>query len=277
MIFDSLSAAFGLSSALSWGIGDFSGGIASRRSNVYTTILFSQVLGGVLLCAAALVLDMEFPPLRSMLLGGVAGICGSLGLLAMYTGLAKGRMGIVAPLSAVVTALLPVFVSVFIDGLPQLVRVLGIGIALAAIWMLSAPEKTRSSWSGELPLSLLAGSGFGLFFICIDQAGLPGFLWTLACARAASISLYTLLFHRRLVRPQNGVLPAILLCGVFDTLGNLFFALAAAHGRLDTAAVIASFYPATTVLLAWLLLKERLGARQWIGVAAALMALPMVA
>ena len=116
---ETLAFAYGLASAVIWGTGDFSGGVASKRNSVYSVIILSQLIGGALLMALAFLLEERIPSLDILLFGGAAGISGTIGLVALYRGLAGGRMGIVAPLAAVVTAVLPVVVGIFNEGLPS--------------------------------------------------------------------------------------------------------------------------------------------------------------
>jgi drug/metabolite transporter (DMT)-like permease len=276
---ETLAVVCGLCSALAWGAGDFTGGFASRRGNVLTVVLFSQLIGGILLVCLAATFSRSIPPARHLLFGGLAGIFGVLGLTELYKGLAQGRMGLVAPLSAVVTALVPMAFSFLVEGFPGWLRMIGFGIAMAAVWFLSSPGDQSKIEPGELRLSILAGLGFGLFFIFMDQATSQSVLWPLVAARAAAIVvMFTLLATtRQLAPPPQGQFVFISLAGILDTAGNAAFGMAAHLGRLDMAAILASLYPASTVLLAWLVFREGLGRRQWFGVASAGVALVLIA
>lgn len=274
-----LAITYGLSSAVIWGAGDFSGGFATKRNNVYSVIIGSQLVGGTLLIGLALFLTEKIPSLDNLLWGGIAGISGAVGLVALYNGLAYGRMGIVAPVSAVVTAALPVIVGLFREGLPAFSQLLGFGIAIISVWFLSRSGDNAKIQMRELYLPVMAGLGFGLFFILIDRVSENAILWPLAAARIASISLMSIFITVRQQgeMPTRNHLPIIALVGIFDTGGNTFFALATRVGRLDISAVLGSLYPAATILLAWLILKERLMPQQWVGVIAALGALILIA
>ena len=276
---ESLSIICGLASALAWGAGDFAGGFASRRGNALTVVLFSQLVGGALLFVLAMLFAQRIPPANHLLSGALAGLFGVLGLVMLYKGLAQGRMGLVAPLSAVVTAVVPLAFSFLMEGFPGRLRMLGFAVALAAVWFLSAPGGTSRIESGELKLSLSAGLGFGLFFIFMDHASSQAVLWPLVAARGAAILVMFALLTatRQLAAPPAGQFAFIALAGVLDTAGNAAFGMAAHLGRLDIAAVLASLYPASTVLLAWLVFRERLGGQQWVGVAAAGAALILIA
>jgi len=275
-----LSAIFyGLASAASWGAGDFSGGFAAKRNNVFSVVIASQLIGVMGLILVAFLLAEPFPFPGDMLIGGLAGIAGAIGLLALYRGLAVGRMGIVAPVAAVVTAIVPVIVGFFSEGLPARPQLAGFVVALIAVWFISSTDtRARIRW-GDLKLPGLAGVGFGLFLTFIGQVTEGAVLWPLVAARIASIGMLLVVINlvRQRKSPALNQLPLIALAGIFDSGGNAFFALATQTGRLDIAAVLASLYPATTVALAWLILRERLLAQQWAGVIAALIAVVLIA
>jgi drug/metabolite transporter (DMT)-like permease len=274
-----LAIAFGLASAASWGSGDFSGGLATRRGSVYSVVIVSQLVGAAFLIALALTSGEGIPSSVYLILGGVAGVSGAIGLVALYVGLASARMGVVAPMAAVVTATIPILVSFLFEGVPASSQLVGFGTALVAVWMLSGGGDGGAIRARELGLAVTAGLGFGTFFILIDRVSESALLWPLVAARIASIGFLLLLSlaRRGWERPDRNLLPLIILAGIFDTGGNTFFALATRMGRLDIAAVLSSLYPAATVLLAWLFLKERLMPRQWMGVVATLAALVLIA
>ena len=279
-----LAVAYGLASAAVWGAGDFSGGLATKRGNVYLVVLLAQAIGLVCLLALALLLEGALPPARDLFFGALAGVAGVVGILALYTGLAQGRMGVVAPTTAVLSASIPVVVGIVTEGVPPVLVLVGFGLAVTAVWLLSGGGKADGIRRNELGLALLAGLGFSLFFVFIDQVSLGVIFWPLTAARVASVPLLLVyILGRRQWRgfqapqlPRN-LLPIIALSGILDSGGNYFFALAAQSGRLDIAAVLASLYPASTVLLARLILKESLGPRQWFGVGVALVALVLIA
>ncbi len=276
---DTLAIACGLASAMAWGAGDFAGGFASRRGSVLTVVLFSQMLGALLILGLAPAVAEQGPNGRQLFTGFLAGGFGVLGLTGLYRGLATGRMGLVAPLSAVVTAVIPMGVSFLVDGLPTAVRLVGLGVALAAVWQLSAPGGTLQIQPGELRLSLLAGLGFGLFFILMDHASSEAILWPLLASKvgAVSVMLTLLLATGRLESPPRGQALFIVIAGILDAAGTAAFTVASHVGRLDVSTVLASLYPVTTILLAWLVFRERLDRRQWGGVVMAGAALVLIA
>ena len=272
---ETLAVTCGLGSAVAWGAGDFSGGFASRRGKLMAVILISQVLGGLLLTGMALVTGEGIPLMPALINGLMAGFCGCIGLTVFYWGLSFGRMGILAPLSAVLTALVPIVYAAFFEGIPSLIQILGFCLVLVAVWLLSSAENDLKMSRTELGIAVVAGLGFGFFFIFIDRANDQAVLWPLVAARLGSVILLgcMALVGGRSLRPLKGQWIFILLCGVLDAGGNAFFSLSAHLGRLDVAAVLGSLYPASTVGLAWFILKERLGRRQWAGVALVFVAL----
>jgi drug/metabolite transporter (DMT)-like permease len=273
-----LGVAFGLASAASWGAGDFSGGVAAKRSNVYGVVIVSQAVGLALLTTLALLLAEPIPAASDLLWGAVGGLAGGVGVVALYRGLAVGRMGVVAPVAAVVSAGVPVVFGLFLEGIPAAPQFLGFGLAFVAVWFVSRPSNGTPIQFRDLGLALIAGVGFGIFFITIDHVSERAILWPLVGARIASVvMLLVMALLRQAATPMRGHLPLIALVGLFDAGGNAFYALAAQAGRLDVAAVLGSLYPAATVLLAYFVLKERIGRQQWIGVAVALAAVTLIA
>lgn len=272
---------FGLASAISWGAGDFSGGLASKRTNVYVVIVVSQIFGVTMLVAMALLQGEPLPGAGALLVGAVAGLAGAVGLVALYRGLANSHMGVVAPLTAVVAAGLPVMIGILLEGAPGALRLLGFVFALGGVWFISRDGQGNPVTLRMLYLPLFAGLGFGLFFILIDRVSEEAIFWPLVAARLSSITFLSLRIFLGsaaggYVRPSRQRLPLILLTGLLETGGNVFFALASAAGRLDIASILASLYPAATVFLAWAVLKEQLAPRQWAGVAAVLASIILI-
>ncbi|MFZ4849801.1 MAG: EamA family transporter [Caldilinea sp.] len=269
----------GVLAALSWGGGDFCGGLAARRTDVYSVVLVAEVAGALLLGGLALLYQEAWPALPSLWWASAGGLVGAVGLLALYRALATGHMGIVAPLTAVIAGATPVVFGVATEGWPELWQLGGFVTALLAVWLL-AGTGGQSLHRVEVVYTLVAGLSFGTYFILIDRATSDGTLfWKLAAARllGALLLLAALGVMRRPFRTTRAVLPLNLLGGLLDAGGNLFFALAAVAGRLDVAAILSSLYPGTTVLLAWALLGQRLNRPQLLGVAAALAAILLIA
>jgi drug/metabolite transporter (DMT)-like permease len=186
-------------------------------------------------------------------------------------------MGIVAPLSAVIAAVVPIAAGAVLEGLPTPAQLAGFVFALAAVWLLTGAGEARQP-RRELSLALLAGVAFGCYFVLIDQAAPASGLWNLSFARTvpAVILLALMRAMRHPLLPPRSVLPLNILNGSLDAGGSVFFVLAAHLGRLDVASVLASLYPAATLVLAWLVLRERLQRPQAMGAAAALVAILLI-
>ena len=271
------SVALGLASAASWGAGDFAGGLASRRAPALSVVVVSQGLGIVLLVALALLVGESPPAAGQLVWAGLAGVNGALGLLALYSALASGRMGIAAPVAGVVGAVVPVVVGMGAQGSPGPLRLVGFALALVGVWLLAGGGAVGAG-PKDLVLPVVAGVSFGFFLVLIHWAGDAGVLWPLTAARATSMGVLAAVggVTRTLRIPRRSALGLTCLAGVLDTGGNAFYVLAAQVGRLDVAGVLSSLYPAATVTLAWLLLRERLTRWQAVGAVATLAAIGCV-
>jgi drug/metabolite transporter (DMT)-like permease len=236
-----------------------------------------QWIGALLLAVIALLVRESLPPATTLLWAVGAGVAGSVALLLLYTGLASGAMGIVAPVAGMVGAIIPILVAAFTLGAPSPLQIAGFVLALVAVWLLAGSGGGAFQWR-MLTLPILAGVGFGLFYVLMARAGDSGFWWPLVMARttAGLVLIPWALLRKTSLTPPRALLPMTALVALFDTGGNLFYLLAAQSGRMDTAAVLSSLYPGVTVLLAWIVLKERLSLPQWAGVAAALVAIPLI-
>ena len=268
---------FGFLSALSWGAGDFAGGLASRKLGAYRAVLYADFFG-LLLIGVAMLMYRESIPSTSVLINSlIGGAMGSVGLLVLYYSLTKGQMSIAAPVSALFAAVLPVIVGAITEGLPNLIQVIGFGIALMAVWLISSGnqmEGFRLTHLADLRLPILAGFGFGSYFIFIHYATqeTDTILWPMLASRVAgTLLLFVVVMARRepLAVPSHAW-TVVLFNATLDLGGNFFYILASRSGRLDVAAVLSSLYPGATVLLAWLVLKERIAWKQWLGIGSAL-------
>jgi len=271
---------FGALSALSWGTGDFFGGLASRNAGPYRTALYGEAFGLLLLFGAAVYFHEAVTGWDKLFLSAAAGLGGAIGMLILYYAMSHGQMSIAAPVSALFTALLPVAAGTVIDGFPPLAKQIGFVVALAAIWMIAQEENKKSQLTrlSDLRLPLLAGLCFGLYFILMHEATRQTLLWPLITARSAgTLTVIVFVLARRdSWRVQRAVWPLIVLNAILDIGGNTFYILAGQGGRLDVAAVLSSLYPGATVILAWLILKERISLVQKLGILAALAAIALM-
>ena len=271
------TVSLSLLSAASWGGGDFAGGIAAKRANVFRIVALAHGFGLIAMLLMAWLVGERVPPRADLLWGAVAGITGAFGIAALYRGLAVGRMGIIAPVAAVITGVIPVLAGIRTEGLPAKLQLAGFALALISIWLVARPDGEVHTHRG-LGLAVLAGICFGLFLVSGKYAGHHAVFWPMVAARAASVVLMSaiaLLFVTD-ARPLRSAIIPILLCGLLDSAGNALFIAAARHGRLDVAAVLSSLYPASTVILARVLLKERVGRLQGVGIIGALISVALI-
>lgn len=274
-----LAVVYGLASALTWGAGDFTGGLATRRANPYIVVAVSQGVGLLLLLAFALLSGEPLPPTVDLVWGALAGLMGAIAVLLLYRALAMGQMGIAAPITAVLAAIAPVIFSAFTEGAPSTMQLAGFAIAVLGVWLLSRPSGAVGTAQG-VGVAVLAGLAIGAFLILLQQAGTTALYWPLVSARVASLILMvplSLLNRRAGEFPGRRTLPLAIMTGAMDAAGNAFFVLAAQVGRLDVATVLSSLYPASTILLAAVVLKERVTRLQVAGIVAALAAIALIA
>jgi len=275
-----LSIFYGLMSALTWGAGDFSGGLAARKMGTYRAVFWGDLLGLIIILPIALLFQEHIPGVRVFVIASIGGMLGSVGLLVLYYSLSIGKMSIAAPVSALFAALLPVIVGLFTQGLPTLNQFTGFAFALTAVWLISqgnSDEKFQLKHLSDLRLPILAGLGFGLYFIFVHYASKESasVIWTMVASRLAGtlMLLVVVLIRRESFAVPRDAWLVVFFNGTLDLGGNLFFILASQAGRLDVSAVLSSLFPGSTVLLASVILKEHISKKQWLGIAAALVAI----
>lgn len=274
-----------LASAAAYGLSDFLGGIVARRVSVWPLAIVTQLAAFVVIAVAAVVLGGDPQP-ADLAWGGLAGLGTGAGTAFLYRGLAAGRMGVVAPLSAVGAALLPVAVGLATGERPPILTWIGIACAIPAIWLVSSsadPAKAaggaRARLGEGVADGLLAGLGFGLMFSALGQVPDTAGLLPLVAAEAASIpaviGLAAAMGHAWLPRASIawwGVLVGALAAGA-----SVLYLFATQSGLLTVAAVLTSLYPVFTVLLAATVLRERVSGWQAIGLGLAAVTVSLVA
>lgn len=273
------AVVFGLTSAFFWGAGDFSGGLASRKHPAVLVVLMAQLIGTSLLILTVLLIREPFPDGEGVKMSVGAGIFGGIGLLLLYRAMSHGNIGVVAPVSGLTSALVPSVYGFLTEGAPDGLTLLGFLLAFGAVWLISGGAGAEHLKLRALAEPALAGAAFGFYLILLNQATANGVVWPVIVGRFASILLIGVSAWRAkaLYLPKRSDLPLIAGAGIFDSLGNSLFALAAQVGRLDVASVLSSLYPASTVSLAAIFLKERLNRTQWMGVGLALVAIVLIA
>jgi drug/metabolite transporter (DMT)-like permease len=271
-----LSILYGIASAATWGAADFIGGFASKRTSPYRVLFLGELSGLVPFVILALATGETVPPLADLLWAAFASLLGLAGLIFLYRALADGQMTIAAPVSALFAALIPVIFAFFTAGLPPITTLVGFALAFIAVWLISQTDGTNFRFSvSELRLPLISGLFFGVYFIAIHRATLNAFFWPLVGARSAGVMTLGLfaLLTRQTAMPPRDLWGYVVMNGILDIGGNGFYVLAARTGRLDVAAVLGALYPASTVLLAWVFLKERISWVQMAGILLAFIAI----
>lgn len=283
---------------MTYGIGDFFGGIAAKRARTTTVVVGSlataTVLLGLVMGGWALLGDLPTPASHDLLMGLGTGLTGPIALGCLYRGLAIGRMSVVAPITAVVAAVLPLCWGLASGERPSAIALAGAALALVAVGLISGapahedhPPGSSAPLATVVPLALTAGVGFGVIYILLGSTTDDAGLWPLAVARPIAVAVTTaaalVVGHRSGLRASQAVVAprdarlAIGAAGVLDITANAFYLAAASAGLLSIVAVVSSLYPAATVVLARVVLGERVHRLQVVGLALAVIGIVAMA
>jgi drug/metabolite transporter (DMT)-like permease len=270
---------FALGSALVYGVADYCGGRAARTEEALAVVVFGQACSVVVVLVAVPLLGDPVAPLRDWLLGGIGGLFGALGLVVFYTAMSRGPMTVVAPVTAVVSAVAPVIWGVATGDRPGIAAFIGIAVAVCSIALVSG----LGGYSGGVVLSTvllaaLGGLGFAITFITLGETGDDAGLWPLVAARSVSVVLASAIVLATgrgfaIARPKRGL---VAVGGMLDMTANVLYLLAARRGLLSIVAVISSLYPTSTVALAFGFDGERVTRSQAVGMVLAVAALVLV-
>jgi len=270
------SIALALSASLTWGFADFFGPLKARTLGALRVLVYVQV-GGLVVIALAVAVRGKGPADVAVLLAIPAAASGTLGLYAYYRGVAVGAMSIVAPIAGI-SAAVPVVVGIVSGDRPSLAQWLGIAAALGGVFLASREPGRGGKVAAGAGLALLAALGFGGFFPPMHAAGNADFWWAVLIFRVTSTSI--ILAAVAIRRPSLAVapmqVPLLALIGIGDMLGNLLFAAASTSGLVSITSVLASVYPIVTVVLARLVLKERVARSQEAGIALTLAGVALI-
>jgi drug/metabolite transporter (DMT)-like permease len=277
-----LGLALGLTSSLCWGVSDFIGGTQARRLPLLFVMVFSQGVGLLAVIAVVAARGSGPPDLVRLLPAVGGGLAGIVALTGFYRALAIGTMSVVAPIAATGVAV-PVIVGVAGGDRPAAAQIVGIVVAVVGVVLASREHgpgiEDRAASRASIVLALFAALGFGSYFVGIKSSADADVLWALLVSRAAGlgalVSAAAVRGGVRCVRPQR--LWPLAAMGVLDVSATGLYALATRHGLLSVVAVAASLYPLATVVLARVLLGERVRGVQEIGVAAALAGVVLIA
>lgn len=273
-----MSIGVSLAAALVYGVGDFLGGLAARRTSLLTVLLLSQGVGlaGIALLATLIGGTASG---ADLLLGAAAGLAGGAGVAMLYRGLATGAMSVVAPITGVVAVVVPVAYGVAQGERPAALQFAGIGLAVAAVTLLGGSGAVRARLArGTLLLAIGSGVAFGTFYILFARTSTSANLWPLLSARGASVGALVLLSLLLRRPPRLGAThPVVVIgAGVCDVTANALYLIAVHGGLISVVAVLVSLYPVSTVACSVLFLRERLHARQLAGVLVALAAVVLI-
>ena len=286
------NALLALAAAVLWGGGDFAGGMGVKHAGgvmgaALRVILLSHLMSFGVLSLAAWLRGDAVPHGAPLAWGVAAGVTAGVSLACFYIALSRGAMGASAALSGLLAAAIPAAASAVWEGSPGLLRVAGFLVAGAAIWLIAAgpnPE-SKAADRGTFWLAFVGGVGFGLYFTALKMAGATGVIWPLVTCRMGSITVCLLMLAGIALTGTKDTAKAVVTrkvvrwaaaTAVLDSSGNLLYIAATRAGRLDVAAVLASLYPASTILLAAWALHEKPTRRQGLGMAVAAAAVVMI-
>ncbi len=277
-----MAVLLGLLAALSWGTGDFAGGMATRRAPESAVVLGTESIGLVLLLSITAFTGGS-PTAADLGLGSLAGLLGVAGLMLLYRGLAQGRASVVAPLSAVGAAVLQVGWGLARGERPGTTALIGIVLAFVSIGVVAgsaeeSADATQMSRSREIQCGLGAAVGFGLYLILIAETSHGAGLWPVVAARAAPVIalLVVLRLLRRPMTVPRDAYPMVTLSGITDAGANALLLVAVRHGLLSVVAPVANLFPAITVILARAFGHEKIGRLRLAGLGLAVASLVLI-
>jgi len=276
-----MTSLFALLAAAIYGAADFLGGTVAKRATTLAAVIATQGAGLLLLLLGTPLMLGATVTSSDVLYGALAGLTGSVGVGLLYRGLAMGPMSVVAPITAVCAVVIPLIAGLMLGEQLTPAAALGVALAIAAVVLLGQdapgnspahePPRSSAQVAQAVRIALASGVAIGGFFVCLGRTQAPAGLWPLAVSRTVSVSLFLIV---ALVRREPWQVPAVAIapavaCGALDMIANALYLAAVRQGQLSLVATLASLYPASTVLLARIVLGERLGRLQLVGVATA--------
>lgn len=283
-----MTSLFALAAAAIYGAADFLGGTVARRASTLAAVIATQGAGLVLLLLGTPLMLGATVTANDVLFGALAGLTGSVGVGLLYRGLAMGPMSVVAPITAVCAVVVPLIAGLMFGERLTPFAALGVVLAIAAVVLLgqdapdhtpaNEPPRSAAHVAQAVRIALASGVAIGGFFVCLGRTAAPAGLWPLAVSRTVSVTVFLTV---ALLRREPWKIPAVAVapavgCGALDMIANGLYLAAVRRGQLSLVATLASLYPASTVLLAWFVLGERLGRWQQVGVLAAVVATVLI-
>jgi drug/metabolite transporter (DMT)-like permease len=276
-----VAVALGLLVAITYGTGDFFGGLASRRNPPTAVVAVSQTIGLLALVVIVAIDRGSAPIAHDVVAGAGAGSVGMIGIVLLYRGLANGTMSVVAPITAVGAGVVPFAWGVVTGDRPSGVALLGVAAALLAVALVSAADAVDDARAtrADIGAALVAGCAFGVVFILLGSTHAESGMWPVLAARVASVTIMTaaVVALRRPLRPAAGTWRVIAIAGVLDVPATSLYVLASRHGLLSLVSVLSALYPAATIVLARLVLTERINRTQLLGIGLALTGVTLIA
>ncbi len=273
-----LPIALALAAALLWGASDFGGGLLGRRAPILGVLITTQAVGLLIAASGALIRGEPMLARTDLALTIVAGGLAAVGVGSLYSGLAVGRMGIVAPVTAVLTAVTPALIGIALEGSPSLIVIAGFGLTIVAVIVVALVSDDGSDRPTGIGYAIVGGVTLGLLGAVLSRINLQHVLGPLAIMRGLEIGLFVMFVALRRVpwRMPRSTLPLVVVVGLVDIAGNVAFLTASRIGALSIAAVVSSLYPVVTVILAAAILRERITASHAVGVALAFIAIALI-
>ncbi|HEX5589763.1 MAG TPA: DMT family transporter [Candidatus Limnocylindrales bacterium] len=270
--------ALGLAAAAAWGTSDFGGGLLGRRAPLLGALAVTQGIGFVLALAITVLRREPLLAGPDLLLALGSGLLAAVGIGSLYGGLALGRMGVVAPVAAVLTALTPALIGIVLEGVPKPLAIAGMALAIVAVVIVSTVRDSGPDRPSGLPFGVVAGLSLGVLSFALSRIDDAYLIAPLAAIRAVQLAVFAtiVLLVRRPWRPPRATWPLAFGVGAIDLLGNTLF-LTASRIELAPAAVVSSLYPVVTVLLAAAVLRERMTGSHVLGIGLALTGVAMIA
>jgi drug/metabolite transporter (DMT)-like permease len=275
-----ISYALAVLSSITYGAADFLCGLAAKRSTTFSVVVVSQLAGLILMLLFLPFLPHASPTAIDIAWGVASGLAGGIGVGLLYRGLAIGVMSVVAPVTAVCAAIIPLVAGLVLGERPTALALVGVLLAMMAIVLVSQGgyiEEGNRATTG-LGIAIASGIAIGIFLVFLQRTGPSAGLWPLIAARGVSVAFFSAagLILRETLIPRRKSMPLVIGGGALDMIANILYLLAVRQGLLSIVATLTSLYPASTIILARVVLRERLRPLQQAGVACAVLAIVLI-